>query len=109
MSNKDRIVFSINGARSIGHPYRKKKGILTPAHNICKSQFWVDWKLNVKNEPVKLVENKTGEYLHDLEVGKAPDTSVHTQRVPEGVSGLALQMRAAMQGAAVPSVISLCV
>lgn len=54
------------------HMAEKKKGILTSTHNIRKNQFWVDWKVNVKNKPMKLVENKIGEYLHELEVGKVP-------------------------------------
>lgn len=48
----------------------KKKGILTPAHNTHKNQFQVDWKLNVKNKPIKVLENKTGDCLYDLRTGK---------------------------------------
>jgi hypothetical protein len=45
----------------------------------------MDWTINVKNKTVNLVKKiKTGEYLHDLGVGKVlrpPDSDVNPHKV----------------------------
>ena len=59
----------MNSARIIGFPYFKNENSLH-SHTVHKSQCKWILDVNVQGKTTKLPENNTGEYLHDLGIGK---------------------------------------